>query len=165
MQHSEDYLVGPRGAQIYYQYWRPKSDTRAVIIVVHGAAEHGGRYNLLANFLNAKGYAVAALDHLGHGRSDGDRCVVKSFADYTDTLEVFRQQVLADFPGLPTVLLGHSLGGLISTNFLLEHQQHFAACVLSGPAIKTDLEPPWIQLLLIRVLAVLLPLLLKNVPV
>lgn len=157
MQQTEDFLAGPRGAQIYYQYWRPEGDARAVIVIAHGAAEHSGRYDLFAKHFTGKGYVVAALDHLGHGRSDGDRCVVKSFDDYTETLVSFRQQVSEDFSGLPMVLLGHSMGGLISANFLLEHQDAFVGCVLSGPAIKTDLEPPWIQLLLIRVLAVLMP--------
>ena len=61
------------------------------------------------------------------------------------------------FPGLPQMLVGHSMGGLISSLYLLRHQQDLAGCVLSGPAIKTDIEPAYLQLLLIRCLSAVAP--------
>ena len=157
MIHTNGQFTGARGLSVYFQYWQPEGAARAVIIIAHGAAEHGGRYDIFADYFTRQGYLVAALDHIGHGRSEGDRCVVKGLSDYTDTLDLFRQQVVADYPQLPLVLLGHSMGGLITTNYLLDQQEHFAGCVLSGPAIKTELEPPWIQLLLIRFFAKVLP--------
>ena len=70
---------------------------------------------------------------------------------------IFQQRVKADFAGLPQILLGHSMGGLIGTLFLLQHQREFVGCVLSGPAVKTEIEPPYLQLLLIRCLSVVAP--------
>lgn len=157
MQQTQGHFTGAGGANIFYQYWRPDSTPRAVILVAHGAAEHSGRYQRLAQHFVGLGYGLAALDHYGHGHSEGGRCCLKAFSDYTDTLDIYRRQVTADFPGLPLILLGHSLGGLISANYLLEHQEVFAGCMLSGPAIKTDLEPPLLQFLLIKLFSALLP--------
>jgi alpha-beta hydrolase superfamily lysophospholipase len=64
---------------------------------------------------------------------------------------------MADFPQLPQILLGHSMGGLISSLYVLRNQQAFVACVLSGPAIKTDIQPGYLQLLLIRCLSTVAP--------
>ncbi len=157
MQHTQGHFTGARDASIFYQYWKPDRAARAVILIAHGAAEHSGRYQRFARHFVGAGYAVAALDHYGHGHSDGERCCIKGFTDYTDTLEIFRQQVERDLSGLPVVLLGHSLGGLISTGLLLQNQHAFAACILSGPAIKTDLQPPLWQILLIRFFSLVAP--------
>ncbi len=145
------------GSSHFYQYWQPPGDARAVIIVVHGAGEHSGRYERLATYCVDHGYAVAALDHRGHGKSEGTRVHVQRFDDYLDSLEVFHRQVVRDWPNLPLFLLGHSLGGLISSRYLLQHQSGFAGCVLSGPAIMTEIEPGLLQTWLIRLLALLYP--------
>jgi alpha-beta hydrolase superfamily lysophospholipase len=157
MKHQEGKLTGARGLSIYYQYWMPEAAPKAVILIVHGAGEHSARYAGFASYFNEQGYAVAALDHPGHGKSEGHYGHVDSFDDFLETLSVFQAEVRKAFPHQPLVLLGHSLGGLISANYLLQHQEDFAACVLSGPAIKTDIEPPAFQLWLIGVLSRLLP--------
>lgn len=145
------------GSSHFYQYWLPAVDTHAVIILVHGAGEHSGRYERFAAYCADRGYAVAALDHRGHGKSSGTRVHVQRFDDYLDGLEVFHRQVANDWPQLPLFLLGHSLGGLIGSRYLLRHQSDFAGCVLSGPAIMTEIEPGWLQTLLIRLLARVYP--------
>jgi alpha-beta hydrolase superfamily lysophospholipase len=157
MQQTQGHFTGARDASIFYQYWKPDTDARAVILIAHGAAEHSGRYQRFAQHFVGLGYAVAALDHYGHGHSEGERCCIKAFSDYTDTLEIFRQQVERDIPGLPVILLGHSLGGLISTRYLLDKQDSLAGCILSGPAIKTDLQPPLLQILLIKFFSLVAP--------
>lgn len=157
MKHQQARMAGARGLSIFYQYWQPEDDSRALILVVHGAGEHGGRYEPLATYFTARGYAVAAFDHPNHGRSEGRYGHVDRFDDFLETLALFQKQVVQDFPGLPLVLLGHSLGGLISTIHLLDHQNEFAACVLSGPAIKTDIEPPPLQMFIIRLLSAITP--------
>ncbi|TDG15750.1 alpha/beta hydrolase [Seongchinamella unica] len=157
MQHQEGKLEGAAGHSVYYQYWLPDQEPRAVILLVHGAGEHSGRYAAVAERFCASGYAVAALDHIGHGRSDGEYGHMASFDDHLETLERFRQQVIARFPGLPMILFGHSMGGLISSCYLLRHQQDFVACALSGPAIMSDLEPGFLQLAIIRLLSLIAP--------
>jgi alpha-beta hydrolase superfamily lysophospholipase len=157
MKQREGEFTGARGASIYYRYWEPDTPTRAVILLVHGAAEHCARYQHVAEYFATHGIAMAGLDHPGHGRSEGVRGFIPKFDDYVETLKLFHQQVNRDFGSVPKILLGHSMGGLISTCYLLDHQSEFAACVLSGPAIKTDLEPPFLQLMIIRLLSLFAP--------
>jgi alpha-beta hydrolase superfamily lysophospholipase len=157
MNHTEGTFTGANKGSMYYQYWQAGGVPRAVILVVHGASEHSGRYQHFAEHFVSRGYAVAAFDNIGHGRSDGARGYVRRFSDYVETLDVFQKQVAADFPDVPQILLGHSMGGLVSTLYLLTNQQRFAGCVLSGPAIKSELQPPIWQLWLIRCFSLLLP--------
>ena len=157
MNNREGNFSGATGLNIYYQYWEPDARPRALILLVHGAGEHGARYVHLARYFTDQGYAVAALDHPGHGRSEGTPGFVERFDDYLETLRIFHQQVVVDFPGVPQILLGHSMGGLISSLYLLRQQQDFIGCILSGAAIKTDIEPGVLQMYLIRFLAVVLP--------
>ena len=157
MKHTDGTFSGARGLSIYYQYWEPEKTPRALLLVVHGAGEHCNRYEVLARYFTAQGYVVAALDHPGHGKSEGQYGHIERVEDLVDTVGIFQQRVKADFAGVPQILLGHSMGGLIGTLFLLQHQREFVGCVLSGPAVKTDIEPPYLQLLLIRCLSVVTP--------
>jgi alpha-beta hydrolase superfamily lysophospholipase len=157
MKHREGSFTGAGDASIFYQCWEPEHSARAVFVLAHGAAEHSGRYDKFGSHFAARGYIVAALDLPGHGRSDGERGHIDSFELYIDTLDVFQQQVAALYPGVPQVLLGHSMGGLVATNHLLSRQDVYAGCILSGPAIKTDLEPGFLQMLLIRFLSAFFP--------
>ncbi len=157
MKHSDGRFSGAGERSIYFQCWAPEATVKAVLLVAHGAGEHSARYQSLAQFFTGHGYVVAALDHNGHGHSEGVPGHVDSFADYVHDLAVFHRQIAARFTGVPTILLGHSMGGLIACHFLLRHQQQYAGAVLSGPAIKTDLEPGFIQMALLRLLSLLLP--------
>ncbi len=138
MQHSEGRFQGVRGTDIYYQAWLPDEDPKAVVVVVHGLGEHSGRYMNLVNRLVPLGYAIYGLDHLGHGQSEGQREVIDRFTDYTATLEAFCAQVKDWQPGKPLFLLGHSMGGLITTYYLLDHQADFRGAVISAPAVMVS---------------------------
>jgi alpha-beta hydrolase superfamily lysophospholipase len=157
MKHSEGTFSGAGGRSIFYQYWQPEPSPRALLLIVHGAGEHCDRYKSMAEYFTTQGYVVAALDHPGHGKSSGHYGHIDRFQDLVDTLEIFQRRVTADFPGLPQILVGHSMGGLLSCLYLLQHQHEFAGCVLSGPAIKSDIEPSYLQLLLIRGLSAVVP--------
>ena len=157
MTHKEGRFAGARGMSVYFQYWAPQDPAKALILLVHGAGEHSGRYQRVADYFVGHGYAVAALDHPNHGKSDGCYGHVERFDDFVQTLQTFHHQVAADFPGLPQILVGHSMGGLISCLYLLQQQSGFLGCVLSGPAIKTDIEPGFLQMLLVRTLSKLVP--------
>lgn len=143
------------GARLYWQSWLPVGPIKAAVLLVHGYAEHLGRYKHVAASLNAQGLAVYALDHWGHGQSDGTPGFVPAFSVFTDGLEALLAKVEAAHPGLPLVLVGHSMGGLIAATHLVTHQKHYTCAVLSGPAIAPG-EPPsaltlWIGRLLSRI--------------
>ncbi len=109
-------------------------------MLVHGLGEHSGRYAHVADRLTASGYAVHALDHRGHGKSEGKRVYVKSYDEFMADLIQFRALVERSHPGLPVVALGHSMGGNLVMGHVLDHQDGLAGVVLSGPALKVGDE-------------------------
>jgi len=157
MRHSEERFKGARERSIYFQCWEPESVPRAVLLVAHGAGEHSARYQYLAQYFTDCEFAVAALDHNGHGYSEGRPGHVNSFDEYLYDLAIFHRQIAARYAGVPMFLFGHSMGGLIASNYLLRHQRDFVGGILSGPAITTELQPGLVQMLLLRLLALLLP--------
>ena len=142
------------GAQLHWQAWLPDGAPRAGIVLAHGYAEHLGRYEHVAAHFTAQGIAVFALDHWGHGRSDGVPGFVPRFSAFTDGMEQLLGEVEPAYPGLPLFLIGHSMGGLIATLHLATHQSHYVGAVLSGPLIMPAEEPSrfmqWISRLLSR---------------
>lgn len=157
MKHGDGRFNGSGGRSIYFQWWQPEVTTRGLILLAHGAGEHSARYQNLAQFFVGHNYSVAALDHTGHGNSDGVPGYVASFEDYLHDLAIFHRHMAERFAGVPMIFLGHSMGGLIGCNYLLRHQNEFAGAILSGSAIKTDLEPGAVQMTLLRLLALLAP--------
>lgn len=157
MKHQEGFFNGVRNHRIYYQCWLPESEPKAVLLVVHGLAEHGGRYMNLVNHFLPLGYAVFAADHIGHGRSEGARVYVERFTDFTETLASFREMIRGWQKGKPVFLVGHSMGGLIGARYLLSHQNELSGAVLSGPAVKTpdDISP--VTLFAGKLLSALMP--------
>ncbi len=157
MTHGEGELRTPCGAALYYQSWVPDDSPTAVLLIAHGLAEHSVRYEHFAAFFVARGYAVFALDHLGHGKSDGDRCHIGQFSEYTDGISLLLDRVREECSGAPVFLVGHSMGGLIAVRFLIEHQEELAGCVLSGAALKAPAEPSAIQRLMVKFFSKFLP--------
>ena len=136
MRHQEGTFKGVRNASIYYQCWLPEGESRAVLLIVHGLAEHSGRYMNVVNYFVPLGYAVYGVDHVGHGKSSGTRVYVERFEDYTDTLKTYFDMVRRWQADKPICLVGHSMGGLIGAVYLLSHQAELTGAVLSGPAVK-----------------------------
>ncbi|MCB1676374.1 MAG: lysophospholipase [Halioglobus sp.] len=157
MNTREGRFTGARGVDTYYRYWLSDGPPRALVLLAHGAGEHSGRYAKLAEYLTARDYAVAALAHVGHGKSAGTPGFVERFDDYLDSLYLLQRQLDGDIPDPPRILLGHSMGGLICALYLLRHQEDFIACILSGPAIMAQVQPGALQLLLIRLLSAVRP--------
>lgn len=145
------------GAALRWKAWLPQGTPRAAVVLAHGYAEHLGRYEAFAADLNACGLAVYALDHWGHGKSDGSYGFVPRFSAFTDGVELLLAKVEARHPDLPLFLVGHSMGGLIATAHLATHQSHYAGAILSGPAIKATEEPSRIMILISRLLSRLAP--------
>jgi alpha-beta hydrolase superfamily lysophospholipase len=157
MNHNDGFFKDSRNSNIYFQNWLPETEAKASIIVVHGIAEHSGRYEKLANCFVPSGYAVHAIDHIGHGKSDGIRIFVDRFQDYVDTLAAYTRIVSAQWGDKPLFLLGHSMGGLIAALYLIERQREFTGAVLSGPLIKPGNSTPAALVGLVSFLSTILP--------
>ena len=144
------------GAKIFYRHWTP-AEPRAVILLSHGLAEHSGRYEEFADFFGDAGFAIYAVDFPGHGKSDGKRGHIGRFDEYTFALNQLTSLARSAHPDLPFVLLGHSMGGLVSADFLLQHQSKFIAAVLTGAAIQSPQQPSGFVLFVNKLIAVIAP--------
>ncbi|NNF16858.1 MAG: alpha/beta hydrolase [Gammaproteobacteria bacterium] len=154
---SSDGTFQTAGQEIYYRCWQPHARPRAVILLVHGLAEHCGRYEPLARRMMQENIAVCALDLPGHGQSSGAPCHIQKFEQLHNSVSELRNRLAQWYPKAPVFLLGHSMGGLIATGILLRHQDRYAGCILSGPAVRSPLQPPLLQLLVVRLLSVVAP--------
>jgi alpha-beta hydrolase superfamily lysophospholipase len=157
MKHQEGFFKGVRDANIYFQCWLPESEPKAVLLTAHGLAEHSGRYMNVVNHFVPLGYVVYGIDHLGHGKSDGTRVYVERFDDYTNTLKVYFDMIHRWQSDKPIFLVGHSMGGLISAVYLLDHQTELAGAVLSGPVVKVPSNITPVILLMGKILSALIP--------
>src|SRR5215469_7306989 len=126
---TEGSFKGVDGIKIFTREWQPAGKLHAVVVISHGFNAHSGQYEWVAQQFVSKGLAVYALDHRGHGRSEGERFFVKKFADWTSDLATFIDRVKAREPGLPVFLLGHSAGGVIACAYALEHQDEIAGLI------------------------------------
>jgi acylglycerol lipase len=142
LKHREGSFQGLKDFNIYYQVWQPEGAARAVLLVSHGFAEHSGRYGNVVDFFVPKGYAVYALDHRGHGRSDGERVKVDAFHDYVVDLKTFFNIVRKENPGKKIFLIGHSMGSVISLLYACEFQKELAGLVTSGGGLSRPGDPP-----------------------
>lgn len=143
--------------EIYYKDWQANADLKGVVVLVHGMGEHCERYDEMAGVLNQAGYAVYSMDLPGHGQSGGKRGHIDRFSDYMTAVLGLHQRALAAHPNVPIHLLGHSMGGLIAAQVLLDHQQLFKSGMLSGAAIESPQAPQASQLAIMRFLSRFVP--------
>lgn len=133
MKYTRNDLSGPRGRTALH-VWRA-GKPRYITLIAHGYGEHAARYAHVAQHLVAHGAAVYAPDHRGHGQSDGDRALVEDVDGIVDDLHAVAERARQGHAGVPLVLIGHSMGGLIATRFAQRYREQLTALVLSGPAI------------------------------
>jgi alpha-beta hydrolase superfamily lysophospholipase len=137
--HAEGTFVGHGGVKLFEQSWRPRGETRGVLVVVHGLKDHSGRYGDFAVQALHRGFAVHAFDLRGHGRSEGSPVYVDSFDDYLADLDLFLAEVRKKDPH-PPVVFGHSMGGAIVTLYGLTRTTPLKGTILSGAALEADVS-------------------------
>jgi alpha-beta hydrolase superfamily lysophospholipase len=130
---SEFELTGSEG-RLAVTRWAPPEPTY-VVLLAHGYGEHAGRYGHVADRLVGTGAVVYGPDHAGHGRSDGERALVKDVESLVDDFRLVAESAAREHPGLPVVVLGHSMGGLVATRYAQRYRSELAALVLSGPIV------------------------------
>ncbi len=124
------------GAEIHYYRWLPEGEIAAAVHIAHGMGEHAARYDEVARRLNRDGYAVYANDHRGHGLTaaperlgdlgeDGWNRVIQ------DALE-FNTHISEQHPGVPRALIGHSMGAMLTQQYIARHGHTLDAVVISG---------------------------------
>ena len=157
MKHIEGTFKGPKGLNLFYQYWLPDQNPKAVLMIVHGLAEHSGRYTNIVNHFVPRGYAVCGFDYRGHGKSDGIRCYVDRFSDYVFDVRAFFEKVHQEYSTLKIFLVGHSLGATIAIPYALRYQRDLAGLIISGVLLKPGASIPTALKPVARLISVLFP--------
>jgi alpha-beta hydrolase superfamily lysophospholipase len=129
------------GTRVHYRRWLPDGDVRGTVQIVHGASEHSARYGRLAEALTSAGLAVYAMDLRGHGRT-AESTGIGRFAGHgtnagvdalLDDVHALHLLIVDDHPGVPHVLLGHSMGSIIALASAERDGAGLVGLVLSGP--------------------------------
>lgn len=137
MNHSTFWLTANDRSRLYVNQWLPDGPAKAMIMLSHGMAEHSGRYARLAEALCAAGYGLYAPDQRGHGRT-ADEGTLGLYAEkdgwnkVVGDLASLNQHIGQQQPGLPIILLGHSMGSYITQAYLLHHSASLNGAILSG---------------------------------
>jgi acylglycerol lipase len=137
--------------KLYAQGWSP-AQAKAVVCIVHGFAEHGGRFAHVAERLGREGYAVLAIDQFGHGKTEGPRGYSPSLDASLDAIKNLLDEAEKRFPNKPKFLYGHSMGGNMVLNYLLRRKPKINGAVATAPWLKLGFDPPAFKLLLAKVM-------------
>ena len=161
MDHKEGKFQGCKGLSLYYQCWLPDMEPRATLLIVHGWAEHSGRYMNPVNYFVSKGYAIYCHDLRGHGKSEGKRGYIERFSYYLEDLKTFDGTVRSRSGDTRIFLVGHSMGGTIATAYSISQQHELAGLVLSGAALELGSSLPTVLAAVLtpfaRILSLLVP--------
>lgn len=134
--HFEYKFKAKDGIDLYGQAWKSHQELNAIFCLVHGIGEHSGRYKEMVAALNESGFSVIAFDLRGHGKSGGKRGHTPSYEMLLDDVEVFLDQARKYFPKKKIVLFGHSLGGNIVLNYVLQCKPDISGVIASAPALR-----------------------------
>lgn len=120
--------------------WIPEGDVKATIVLIHGIAEHSGRYERTGDLLSDAGFRVRSFDLIGHGASGGERVDIDKWSRFHDQIE--RHVSWARALEKPVVLMGHSMGGNLALGYVIDGRPAPDLIVVSAPAIR-GFGAPW----------------------
>jgi alpha-beta hydrolase superfamily lysophospholipase len=144
---DEGVVARSSAPDLYYASAMPKGDTKAVLAIIHGYADHGARYAHVMGALAEHGIGSVAIDLRGHGRAQGPRGFCSRFDEFLDDASELRRLVEARAKGAPMLLFGHSFGGLVAASSALEDPKPWKGLALSAPFFGLGLEVPRLKLL------------------
>ena len=152
--YQESTIVSADGTKLHLHTWRGSTPPMAEVLIVHGYADHGGRFQEVARYLARSGFAVTALDLRGHGRSEGQRGYIAKFEDYHADLAAALSQLDRE---RPQFVLAHSMGALVTFDFIARSRPSLAGLVVTNPYLALATDPPQSKLALGKLAAHVLP--------
>jgi alpha-beta hydrolase superfamily lysophospholipase len=150
-------LKGQGNLNLFYQGYLPTESPIAVLLIIHGLAEHIGRYMNIVDYFVPRGYAIYGFDQRGHGQSEGMRGYVERFSYYIDDTKAFFDMVHGEHPSKSFFILGHSVGGLIATTYSLNYSNELDGLILSGVTIKPGESLSPVKIMLARLFSKVIP--------
>jgi alpha-beta hydrolase superfamily lysophospholipase len=142
----------PQAFKFLLRCWEPDERAKAVVVLVHGLGEHSGRYSPVAEHLTRAGYAMLGFDLRGHGLSDGPRGHTPSYMALLDDISGVLGQIQGRYPGFPVFLYGHSLGGGLALNFVIQRMPKLQGVIVTSPWLRLASELPPFQAALARII-------------
>lgn len=125
------------GTEIFYTKWIP-DDVKGILQIAHGMAEYINRYDRFARFMADNGYAVYGDDHRGHGRTGravgtlGKLAEKNGYNVVTDDIKALTDIAKADYPDVPVILLGHSMGSFLVRNYAASYSDNIDKLIIMG---------------------------------
>jgi acylglycerol lipase len=144
---NERTFDGVGGLKIATRSWRPEGAVRGIMILIHGFNSHSGYFAWPAEQFAGSGFAAYALDHRGRGKSEGERFYVKRFSDWLEDVDKLVGIARSENPSVPVYVLGHSVGGVIASSYVFEHQTEISGLICESFAFDVGL-PHLVQLAL-----------------
>ena len=156
MPYNETCLTSFYGTRVFLRIWTPDQPPRAVLVLVHGLAEHAGRYRHVVETFLQDGYVIFGHDHRGFGKSEGKRGHWERFEDVLRDMKLVVDRAKAMYPDLPFGMFAHSMGGTIGVQYLYHHDG-FQAAVISAPGFGPGPDQNQLLLRLLPILSRLMP--------
>jgi len=152
-------LRGKKGIELSVFRIAPEEDVKGVVHILHGMGEHKERYLHFAKYLESKGYAVYAHDHRKHGDSVSDESQVGIFTkedkweDMVDDCNFINRQIKKDFPDIPIITLGHSMGSMIARKYLSKFPNSSTLAIIMGTLPPISFGKAFVPLFLSTVMS------------
>ncbi len=158
MKHQELNWKTHDNIEIFAQVWEPPVVApRAIVCLVHGLGEHSSRYAHVAEAFGKEGFVLFAFDQRGHGKSGGARGHFSSADDFMNDIDLLLEQARAQYPGLPLILYGHSLGGIFVLHYSLKRNPNVKGVIATSPALHSALEQQPIKVSMAKILGAISP--------
>jgi acylglycerol lipase len=156
--HKEFNIKSFDGSNLNLRFFNSEFETDKILIITHGYGEHQGYYEHMANYFINNGFNVLSYDLRSHGRSEGRRGDVAKFQYFIDDLSNIIDHMKIQYPDSKLFLLGHSLGGNITINYLLRNSgTHIYKAIVTSPWLRLAFEPPLIKKILAKIGLALFP--------
>lgn len=167
MKHTEFGWTNPSNIKIYAQAWWPNEKKfpapKAIILLIHGLGEHSSRYQHVADFFTHHGIAILTCDRAGHGKSGGKRGHIAKYEQVFDDIVKLHSEASRRFPKVPVILYGHSMGGGIVIDYLLNKKHSgLRAVVATSPLLEPAFKPPAALLFIGKIMRFIYPSFTQN---
>jgi len=156
-QYRHSYFTTGDNKKLYEQEWVPEEAPVSVVLFVHGLGSHGSRLDHWAERFADRQIAFHTYDQRGHGKSDGKRGHPKNISFLVEDVGTMISRLRSRYPGIPLVLYGHSLGGVVAINYVISTTYTADALIASSPWLKLVKAPSKAELRLMQPLMTLFP--------
>lgn len=158
MKHEELKWKSRDGLELFAQVWEPQVvSPRAVVCLVHGVGEHSSRYEHVAEAFGKEGFVLFGFDQRGHGRSGGLRGHITSIEDFLQDIDLLLEQARLRYPGLPIILYGHSLGGILVLHYSLKRKPDIKGVIATSSGLHTAVEEQKLKVVAAKILGSIMP--------